>query len=78
MSSTVETSPRGGRNTQRRRENEVGGIEGSKLVDTIALMQLAFSFATFAFFAAKTSESIKVVWRRVGRRFLHDLHVLHG
>ena len=29
------------------------GIEGSKLVDTIALMQLAFSFATFAFFAAK-------------------------
>ena len=35
-------------------------------------------FATFAFFAAKTSESIKVVWRRVGRRFLHDLHVLHG
>jgi hypothetical protein len=29
------------------------GIEGPKLVDTIALMQLAFSFATFAFFAAK-------------------------
>ena len=50
------------------------GIEGPKLVDTIALTQLAFSFATFAFFAAKTPESIKVVWRRVGRRFLHDLH----
>ena len=29
------------------------GIEGPKLVDTIALMQLAFSFATFVFFAAK-------------------------
>ena len=29
------------------------GIEGPKLIDTIALMQLAFSFATFAFFAAK-------------------------
>ena len=29
------------------------GIEWPKLVDTIALMQLAFSFATFAFFAAK-------------------------
>ena len=29
------------------------GIEGPTLVDTIALMQLAFSFAAFAFFAAK-------------------------
>ena len=34
------------------------GIEGPKLVDTIALMQLAFSFATFALFAAKTSEHV--------------------
>ena len=32
-----------------------------QLIDTIALMQLAFSFATFAFFAAKTSESSRAV-----------------
>ena len=41
------------------------GIEGPKLVDTIALMQLAFSFATFAFFAAKNQsllESFSVDW----------------
>ena len=31
-------------------------------------------FATFAFFAAKTPESSRVVYRRVGRRFLRDLH----
>jgi len=37
------------------------GIEGSKLIDTVALIQLAFSFATFALFAAKTSESSRVV-----------------
>ena len=54
------------------------GIEGPKLVDTIALMQLAFPFATYAFFAAKTPESSRVVLRRAGERFLQDLHVLHG
>ena len=36
-------------------------FEGSKLIDTIALMQQAFSFATFAFIAANTSESSRVV-----------------
>ena len=42
-------------------ERAAEGIEGSKLIDTVALIQLAFSFATFAFFAAKTSESSRVV-----------------
>ena len=36
------------------------GIEGPKLVDTIALMQLAFSFATFVFFAAKHQSRLRL------------------
>ena len=44
------------------------------VAEAILINRRSSFLATFAFFAAKTSESIKVVWRRVRRRFLHDLH----